>query len=67
MAVRADHLALLDLVEYPLPFVTADADGDAEALVPDMVELKHQRVRLSAINARPLAEELDEVGRALGN
>jgi len=41
MAVRADHLASLDLVEYRLPFVTADAYGDAEALVPDVVELQH--------------------------
>ncbi|HWF33138.1 MAG TPA: hypothetical protein VG188_11325 [Solirubrobacteraceae bacterium] len=67
MAVRADHLAPLDLVEYRLPFVAADADGDAEALAPDVVELEDQRVGLSAVGARPLAEELDEVGRALGD
>jgi hypothetical protein len=47
--------------------VTADADGDVEALVPDVVELKYQRVGLSAIDARPLVKELDEVGRALGD
>jgi hypothetical protein len=41
MAVRADHLASLDLVEYRLPFVTADAHGDAEVLLPDVVELEH--------------------------
>jgi hypothetical protein len=67
MAVRTDHRASLDLVEYRLPFVAADAHGDAEALVPDVVELEHQRVGLSAVDARPLAEELDEVGRALGD
>jgi hypothetical protein len=67
MAVRANHIASLDLVEHGLPFVTADTHGDTEALVPDVVELEHQRVGLSAVNARSLAEELNEIGHALGD
>jgi hypothetical protein len=35
--------------------------------VPDVVELEHRSVGLSAVDARPLAEELDEVGRTLGD
>jgi len=32
-----------------------------------VVELKHQRVGLSAFDARSLAKELDEIGHALGD
>jgi hypothetical protein len=67
MTIGAHDVTSVDLVENRLPFVTTDTDGDTEALAPDVVELEHQWVLLSAINARSLAEELDEVGHALGD
>jgi hypothetical protein len=67
MAVRAHHIASVDLVENGLPVVTADPDRDAEALASYVVELEHQRVGLSAVEAWPLAEELDQIGHPLGN
>jgi hypothetical protein len=54
-------------VENGLPVVTADADRDAEALASDVIELEHQRVALSAVEARPIAEELNEIGHPLGD
>jgi hypothetical protein len=67
MAVCANDIAPLDLIQDRLPFVAADALGDAEALVSDVVELEQEGVRLTAVNARTLAEVLDEVGHALSD
>jgi hypothetical protein len=41
--------------------------GDAEVLVPEMVELQDEGVRLAAVDARPGAEEPDEIGGAFGD
>jgi hypothetical protein len=32
-----------------------------------MVELEHERIGLATVDARPLAEELDEIGGALSD
>jgi hypothetical protein len=63
MTVCTNHVARGDLVENRLPFVVAETSGNVEVLVPEMVELEDQRVGLTAVDARPRAEELDEIGR----
>jgi hypothetical protein len=59
MAVRANHVACRDLIEYRLPFPVAEVRGDIEVLVPEMIELEDERVRLATVNAGPRAEELE--------
>ncbi len=39
---------------------------DVEDLVAPVVELEHQGITLAAVDARPRAEELDEIRSALG-
>ncbi len=65
MTVCTNHLAHGDLIKHRLPVAVAEAGSDIEVLVPEMVELEDERVGLAAVNARPLAEELDEIGGAL--
>jgi hypothetical protein len=65
VTVCTNHVARGDLVEDSLPFAIGKALGDAEVLVPEVVELQDERVALAAVNARPGAEQLDEVGGAL--
>ncbi len=65
MTVCTNHVAGGYLIENGLPVVVAEALGDIEVLVTEMVELEDERVGLSAVNAGPLAEELDEIGGAL--
>lgn len=64
VAVGADHLALLDLLEHALPVPVSDAGTDVEPLVAEMVEVEHYRVGLSAVGARMGSEVLDQVDRA---
>jgi hypothetical protein len=52
MAVRTDDVALLDLVEDALPAAIAKALGDVESLLPEVIELENERIRLPAICAR---------------
>jgi hypothetical protein len=40
---------------------------DVELLVAEVIELEHERIGLTAVDARPLAEELHEISRALGD
>jgi len=60
VTIGADDLALGDLVEYRLPAAIPDAGADVEALVALMIELEHDWIRLSAINARVGGEVLDQ-------
>jgi len=61
VTVCTNDVAFGDLVEHGLPAVVSEALGDAEVLLPGVIELEHQRIRLSAIGTRPLAEEGDQV------
>ena len=51
VTVCTNHLALCNLIEDVLPFATSDAACDPELLVPKMVELKHDGIALTAIDA----------------
>jgi hypothetical protein len=67
MAVRANDLALVDLVEHGLPAPIREPLTDVKHLVAlaDVVELEHDRVRLAALHARMKLKELKEVRRPL--
>src|SRR3546814_12943117 len=56
MAVRADHLALLDLVDEAPQLVAVDHRAHVADLVSEMVELQHHGVSLAAVDARVGAE-----------
>ena len=60
MTVCTNHVALCNLVEDRLPAAITDAFGNVEPLVGKMVELEDQRIGLAAIDARVLAEELEQ-------
>lgn len=61
MTVCTNDLALADLVEDRLPAAIADAFGDVEALVVEMVELEHERIGLASVDAGSVAEERHEL------
>jgi hypothetical protein len=61
MAVGANDLACGDLVEYRLPFPVGYVRGDVEVLGTEMVELQDKRIGLTTVDARPRAEEPDEI------
>ena len=61
MTVRADHLALLDLVENRLPIPAVKLGAYGEALVPEMVELEDDRITLAAVHAWMDHEVVKEV------
>jgi hypothetical protein len=65
MTVRTHDLALRDLVENRLPAVASDAKGDLEVLASQVIEVEDDRVGLTAVDARMLAEEGNEIGHAL--
>jgi hypothetical protein len=65
VTVCTNHVAGGDLVEHGLPVVVAQAAGDVEVLLPEMVELEDERIGLAAVSTWPLAEELDEIGGPL--
>jgi hypothetical protein len=52
VTICTNDLALGDLVEDGLPASPADARGDREFLVADVIELEDDRVGLAAVNAR---------------
>jgi len=62
MAVRADHLALVDFVENRLPLLeTEDERADVGHLVAtDVIEVQHHWVRFTTINAGVLAEIVEQ-------
>jgi hypothetical protein len=60
VTVCTNDLALVDLTQDVRPSTRSQARRDGENLVGQVVELEHDRVRLSAIDTGPLAKELDE-------
>jgi hypothetical protein len=56
MTVCTNDLALCHLVEHRLPTMVPPDRCDAEFLVPQVVELEHDRVGLAAIRAGMLAQ-----------
>jgi hypothetical protein len=67
MTVCTSYLAFRDLVDDALPATVAEALGDAECFVPEVVELQHERVGLPAVHAGSIAEERHEIRGALGS
>ncbi len=65
VTVCTNHVAGGDLIEHRLPVAVTEASGNVEILVPEMVKLEDKRVILAAVDARPLPEELDEIGGPL--
>ena len=59
MAVRADDLALLNLIEDALPSAVGEGLADVERLVLDVVELEYDGVGLTAVHARMGLEECE--------
>jgi hypothetical protein len=55
MTVCTNDVALGHLVENTLPRAVSNPLSDAEFLVPEVIELEHDRVPLAAIDARVLA------------
>src|SRR5215218_5010110 len=64
MAVRADHLALLGLVQHGPPAPMGQVLTDVEGLVAQVVELEHERVPHPAVNAWVAGEVLEEQPRS---
>jgi hypothetical protein len=60
MAVGANHLALLDLLEDGLPAATGELMPDVEALVLEVVELEDKRIPFAAICTRVATKELEQ-------
>jgi len=54
MTVCTNDLALCNLIEHALPVSVLKTLGDAELLVPEMVELEHDRIGIAAVRARTL-------------
>jgi hypothetical protein len=65
MAVRADDVALGDLIEDALPTTIAESHPDGEVFVAEVVEFEHERIRLTAVDAWMRGEVVDEVSGAL--
>ncbi len=65
VTVCTNDLALVDLGEDDGPGAVAEALGNAEGLVGQMVELENQRIALAAVGARMGLEVRDEVCAAL--
>jgi len=61
MTVCTNDVALVDLGEDGRSAVIAKTLGDVEALVAEMIELKHEWIRLTAVCAGSCAEELNEI------
>jgi hypothetical protein len=60
MTVRADDLALLDLLQHVFPPTCVDGLTDVELLVAQVVELEDDGIRLSALDARVEFEVIDQ-------
>ena len=66
VTVCTNDVALCNLVENALPVAVPDSLGYAELLVPQMVELEDDEVGLSAVDARMLAQERDQILQPFG-
>jgi hypothetical protein len=58
VAVRADHFALLHLVEDRLPSLPRELGPDRERLVANVVELEHDWIALPAAETRMVLKNL---------
>jgi hypothetical protein len=71
MTVRAPHLAFRDLGEHSLPCDTGVHEAThSGALIAQMIEVEHIRIRLTAVDAGMIAEVLADpegVGRGPSN
>ena len=67
VTVCTNDLALCNLVEDALPVSALKALGDAELLVPEVVELKHDRIGLAAVDAWVLSQIGDQILKALSD
>jgi hypothetical protein len=56
MTVCTNDLALCHLVEDALPIAVPEPLSDPELLVPQVVELQHDRIALTAIDTRMLTQ-----------
>jgi hypothetical protein len=56
MTVCTNDIALCNLAEHVIPIAISDAGRDCELLVPEVVELKHDGIGLSAIDAGVVSE-----------
>jgi hypothetical protein len=65
VTVRANDIALCDLVIYCLPASHAHALTDIELLVEQVIELQDQGITLTAVNTRAHTKELNDVFGAL--
>jgi hypothetical protein len=57
VTVCTNHLALCNLVKDVLPIAVSDAVGDAELLIPKMVELEHDGIALATVDAGMLPQD----------
>jgi hypothetical protein len=67
MTVCTNDLALCHLVENTLPAPVPKPLGNAELLVPQVIELEDERILLTAVSAWMLAEECHQKRDALGH
>ncbi len=60
MAVSADDLALVHLIEKLTPIPVWQTLGDVECLVLDVVELEDDRIGFAAVDAGVRCKELEK-------
>jgi hypothetical protein len=65
VAIRADDVALGDLLEDALPAPAGQVAADVEDFVPQVVELEDDGISFAAVEAWVRKEELEQVPRAL--
>jgi hypothetical protein len=61
MTVCTNDVALCNLIDDALPVSVPETASDVESFVATVVEFQHDGVRLAAVDARMLCEEIDEV------
>lgn len=64
VTVCTDYVALRHLGQKIGPTTVAQPTSDVERLVPAVVEFENEGIRLTAVNARVCAEELNQERRA---
>jgi hypothetical protein len=65
VAIHAAHVALCDFVEEALPVLTSSERADCLQLVDpvSMIELKHHRIGLTAVDAGVALEKVEQKSR----
>jgi hypothetical protein len=67
MTVCTNHVALGHLVEDALPSAVSKALSNAKLLIPKVIELEDDRITLTAVDARVLAQVCHQILDAFGN